>query len=391
MGNPDQELDAEAARPRLPAAAARKQCIRLLTRRDLTVFFDAIPATLLVLNRSRQLIFANHALLRQLGMKNCRALCGKRPGEIFNCAHALTEPGGCGTTAFCRYCGAFRAMVRSYGGKQITENCRIMLAGKGRKPKALDLKITATPMKLHGMNITVFYAQDITHQLRRDALERVFFHDILNTAGAARGYLEILSDPARRADARALTDTALDISTRLVHELQNQRTLLSAERGDLKTAPRRINAADAIKRAAREYDGHPLAGSIAVKADLREAGFDLNADPALLDRVLDNLVKNALEASKAGQTVTLRAARAGGKGLFSVHNESTMPDAAQKQVFHGSFSTKGAGRGLGTYSVRLLTEGYLGGKISFSSSEKEGTSFTVSLPLKPSRKQPCAP
>lgn len=49
------------------------------------------------------------------------------------------------------------------------------------------------------------------------------------------------------------------------------------------------------------------------------------------------------------------------------------------QIFQRSFSTKGKGRGIGTYSVRLLSENYLKGNISFVSNEYEGTIFTVEL------------
>ena len=48
-----------------------------------------------------------------------------------------------------------------------------------------------------------------------------------------------------------------------------------------------------------------------------------------------------------------------------------------------TFSTKGAGRGLGTYMLRFLTEQYLGGSAEFSSSEKDGTTFRIRIPLKP--------
>jgi signal transduction histidine kinase len=62
---------------------------------------------------------------------------------------------------------------------------------------------------------------------------------------------------------------------------------------------------------------------------------------------------------------------------FWVHNPGVMPREVQLQVFHRSFSTKGVGRGLGTYSIKLLTERYLKGTASFKSSPEEGTVFTV--------------
>ncbi len=38
-------------------------------------------------------------------------------------------------------------------------------------------------------------------------------------------------------------------------------------------------------------------------------------------------------------------------------------------------------RGLGTYSVKLLTERYLGGAVTFTSTQEEGTTFRVCYPL----------
>ena len=64
-----------------------------------------------------------------------------------------------------------------------------------------------------------------------------------------------------------------------------------------------------------------------------------------------------------------------------MHNAGSMPDAVRDQVFQRSFTTKpGPGRGIGTYSIKLLTERYLGGVVSFTTSPAGGTTFTVSLP-----------
>ena len=53
----------------------------------------------------------------------------------------------------------------------------------------------------------------------------------------------------------------------------------------------------------------------------------------------------------------------------------------QLQVFQRSFSTKGTDRGLGTYSMKLLSERYLHGSVSFTSTPEEGTIFRARYPL----------
>jgi signal transduction histidine kinase len=92
-----------------------------------------------------------------------------------------------------------------------------------------------------------------------------------------------------------------------------------------------------------------------------------------------NLLKNSLEATPQEGIVTAGCDAFDDKIRFWVRNESVMPQEVQMRIFQRSFSTKGKGRGLGTYSIRLMTENYLNGKVSFVSNETEGTVFSVVL------------
>lgn len=109
----------------------------------------------------------------------------------------------------------------------------------------------------------------------------------------------------------------------------------------------------------------------------------LISDRALLHRILSNMIKNALEASLPGDQVSLGCQQHGRAVRFWVHNPGVIPPDAQLQIFQRSFSTRGPGRGLGTYSIRLLGEVYLGGEVSFKSSPGNGTTFEINLPVEP--------
>ena len=104
-------------------------------------------------------------------------------------------------------------------------------------------------------------------------------------------------------------------------------------------------------------------------------------DRQLLRRVLGNMLKNALEATLPHGTVTLSCMDGGDAMTFCVHNPGVMPPEVQLQIFQRSFSTKGeSGRGIGTYSMKLFGERYLGGTIDFVSNQEEGTTFHLRLP-----------
>jgi len=102
-----------------------------------------------------------------------------------------------------------------------------------------------------------------------------------------------------------------------------------------------------------------------------------------LTRVLGNLLKNALEASHPGETVTLGCRRQETDIVLWCHNEGVLTKEVQAQVFRNCFSTKGAGRGVGTYGIKLLSEKYLQGRAEFVSSPETGTVFTLTFPIAP--------
>jgi signal transduction histidine kinase len=92
------------------------------------------------------------------------------------------------------------------------------------------------------------------------------------------------------------------------------------------------------------------------------------------------MVKNALEASPAGDVVTLGVDKSESELHFWVHNAAVIPLAYQQRIFQRDFSTKGSGRGLGTYSMQLLGR-FLSGDVSFESASGSGTRFTLRLPV----------
>jgi signal transduction histidine kinase len=215
---------------------------------------------------------------------------------------------------------------------------------------------------------------------RRRALERLFFHDVINLAGGLRGMVELMQqikDPER---LHRLTKDVSAISDSLLDEILAQRELSSAEAGDYHARAEDMLVVDLFHEVAHHLRHHDAARSHAIVVE-PAGGHVIRADHTLARRVLVNMLKNALEASPRDSEVRMTAtADPDGLVRLSVHNQGFMPRAVQLQMFQRSFSTKGADRGLGTYSMKLFTEKYLGGRLAFESSEEAGTTFSVSLP-----------
>ncbi|MFZ4775235.1 MAG: ATP-binding protein [Terrimicrobiaceae bacterium] len=356
-----------------------QQALRISEWKEMREFMDAIPDMLVAVNSTRQIVFANKAALEFFHANDLPEIWGKRPGEVAGCIHSAETPGGCGDSDACKVCGAFRAMMRGLQGDISTEECRMTLVGGF----PLDLRIWARPFQLEGERFVFLSIQDISDEKRRQILEKIFFHDLLNTAGGLQSVSDIMefSTPEEFQEMRNLI---VSLSGQLVDEILAQRELLAAERGELYVEMKTVDSLEAIDRVVSTYQRHQAGDGKHICVAEECDSFTFPCDSALLLRVLGNLAKNALEASPVGGEVTVGCSIVpGGKARFLVHNKGVIPRSHQLQIFNRPFSTKGNGRGLGTYSVKLLTERFLHGRAGFFSSEQEQTTFFVELPIKP--------
>lgn len=374
---------------RASAAELDRQCRRFSDAWFFGELLHYVPDMVLILNAERQIVYANRAALGAAGVEAPGAILGLRPGEAFHCRHAVATDGGCGTTAFCRYCGAAKSIQRSQQGDAAVDECR-MTVERGAVEEALDLRVWATPMVVDGERFTFFILADIADEKRRVILERIFLHDLTNTASALQGFSELLGmvalDPGTREE---YTRRVADLSGRILDEIDAHRQLVAAEHGELRLDPRPLRSGAILEEIRSTYARPDVLDNrhLALAGDAADADF--TSDATLLRRVVGNMVKNAIEASAPGETVTLGCRAEGGEVAFWVHNATYMSENVRLQVFNRSFSTKGAGRGLGTYSMKMLTEQYLGGRIAFTSTEAGGTTFTAHVPVR--RQGPARP
>jgi signal transduction histidine kinase len=344
------------------------------------MLIDAIPSPALLLDTMRRAVMGN-ALLRETFHLSGEEFIGSRPGELLGCLFSKESPQGCGSGAHCTVCGALRAILLCHDeGGQSVQECQIVLGGA--EEGALDLEVTATSAVLDGEPYILVVFKDVSSEKRRSVLERLFFHDLLNTVGGIHGLAQLLSSetpslPERDQECR---QWLRKLSEQLIDEIIHQRKLLSAERGDFTPEIGIVETGNLLREVQALYSGHDICiGKSLVLGDV--CSSSILSDRQILRRILGNLVKNALEASERGSTVTISCTENDHDITFLVNNPGIMPREVQLQLFRRSFSTKGeVGRGIGTYSVKLFGERYLKGKVAFESSERDGTTFSFSLP-----------
>jgi signal transduction histidine kinase len=223
----------------------------------------------------------------------------------------------------------------------------------------------------------------------REDVEQITRHDIKTPLlGVLSGitYLENYTGLDREQkemldDMRQAVNTGMDLISRSLD-------LYKMETGAYEYAPADVDILSVCRRVADDLSELAAQRGVAVKASFGDEplacgdALILSVEENLFYAVLANLVKNGIEASAPGETVSMRMT-ADSEFFVAVHNRAPVPEAVRAHFFD-KYATAGkrTGTGLGTYSARLMVE-VMGGRIDMDSSEERGTTVTVALPRQP--------
>ncbi len=225
----------------------------------------------------------------------------------------------------------------------------------------------------------------------REEVEAINRHDLKNPLMVLMNMPEALQACGSLTEAQKKILRLTDVACGQMLEMINRTVdLFKMEKGVYTVHAVPVNALQLIEQAfsalqplikakdllvATTAGGRPVA---------RGDSFTVLGEQLLAYSMLANLLKNAVEASPAGGTVTvsLGAPESGEQGpaRISIHNHGAIP-AAIRSRFFAKFTTAGKerGTGVGAYSARLMAR-TLGGEIGFQSSEETGTTITIQLP-----------
>lgn len=339
----------------------------------------AVEGLVAVLDKNRQVLAVNHELLVMAGVEDPEQSLGLRAGELLGCVHAHETPAGCGTSRFCSTCGAAIATTTSLATGQPVERICAMQVERGGVPRDLYLSVRACPIHVSGEPFLLLFMQDISRAQQLAALERIFFHDVNNLLTGLVGTSEVLEEQPQ--EAPALAHEIATLARRLHQEIAIQRALTDSELSRYRPHNVSTTSGELLGELRNVYAHHPIARGLALRFD-EASPVALEVDAALLMRVLSNMITNACEASKTGDAVVVTATAPDPQQVeLSVWSAVPIQPAHQLRVFQRNYSTKGGqGRGLGTYSMKLLGESYLGGKVGFESNPAQGTRFWIRLP-----------
>jgi signal transduction histidine kinase len=230
--------------------------------------------------------------------------------------------------------------------------------------------------------VTIRRLRGATEQ--REDLLRAVSHDIRNPLQIVVLQAQrLLRGPGEERTRRAAAGV-LTAARRIDRMLRDLADSAKAESGRIDLAWAQVPLRDFVDQLLDTSDGVFEVGRVAneIPGDLPP----VLADPDRLDRILANLVGNALKYSQAG--VRIRAEAAGEEIRISVVDHGPgITDGDLPRIFERYYRGQrheGEGLGLGLYIVRKLVEAH-GGRISAESRLGEGSTFTFTLPASPAQ------
>ncbi|HOX23764.1 MAG TPA: NADH-quinone oxidoreductase subunit H [Elusimicrobiales bacterium] len=200
---------------------------------------DSMLNLVAILNSKRQLVFANTQFLKTFN-RDLDSILGLRGGEIFKCAHAAQN---CGTSKYCLECGAAKVMDAALNHlNQQLEECDILPEKAGDE---INLLVYGTPFEHQKERFMLLAAVDTSSAKRKAVLERLFFHDLINTASGIKGLLALMAaNPT--SDWDQYVKLAATGAETLVEQILSQKDLSAAERGELQPTFTTVSSLDML-------------------------------------------------------------------------------------------------------------------------------------------------
>jgi PAS domain S-box-containing protein len=279
--------------------------------------------------------------------------------------------------------------VRALRGEEV-RNVEIRLERDGAPPTWVSL--SAAPIRtvegdLQGAVTTI---ADVTAnhamQEQRDDMLRTISHDLRTPLTVVVAQAQMLE--RRPEDREAIVRRAGSIRTsaaRMASMIEDLVDVVRLEAGHVRIEPRPVE----LRPFAQELRER-LRGAVAVerlRLDLPEGLPPALADPPRLERILVNLITNALKYSPADAEAVLSAEERDGQVRISVRDRGAgiAPDELPRlfqRFYRSPAATRQEGLGLGLYITRLLVEAQ-GGRIAAESEPGRGSVFHVTLPASP--------
>ena len=177
---------------------------------------------------------------------------------------------------------------------------------------------------------------------------------------------------AQAKEMLEIIDKSIDHSNRIINDLLDYAREMHLELQE--SSPRSLLNATLLTM--------KIPGKIKIR-DLTSDENKIRVDPDKIERVFLNLIKNAVDAMPKGGTLEVKSTRTDSNVEISFADTGVgIPEEVLKKIYTPLYTTKAQGMGFGLAICKRLVEAH-GGEISVETAVGKGTTFTITLPIKP--------
>jgi len=239
----------------------------------------------------------------------------------------------------------------------------------------------------------IIVVRDITFRKQWDYVQEQVLsgitHDLRGPLSAIMGYLDLLKRQVKDAAPKAQEYLLLarEAGTRLTQMISDILDVVRFEQGKIDMEIQSISVDDTFERIKNIFGVTAGQKNVHLKLELAEGGMHVSGDPKLLERVLDNLVGNAIKFTPPEGDITVSAKREGRRMVFSVSDTGRgIPKEAQSRIFDKFQQVRpgdrSGGYGLGLAVVKFIVDAHKG-EIRVESEPEKGSTFTFWIPDQP--------
>lgn len=246
----------------------------------------------------------------------------------------------------------------------------------------VQFSISACTARLHGKDVSIVTFNDITREMENNESEswtrliRVLTHEIMNTVTPIASLSSALSqnlDAYDTEDVRSALGTISSSSEGLISFVQSYRSLTHIAAPIRKAFYLRDLVNDSVTIAQANWPS--------AKVSYHELSEDiiLYADYGQISQVMNNLIKNAVQAGASDIDITASIDKRERTVINVANNGEPISETGREQIFVPFYTTKGvSGTGVGLSLCRQIIR-LNGGTINLTSSTPEATVFTIVL------------
>lgn len=246
----------------------------------------------------------------------------------------------------------------------------------------VQFSISACTARLHGKDVSIVTFNDITREMENNESEswtrliRVLTHEIMNTVTPIASLSSALSqnlDAYDTEDVRSALGTISSSSEGLISFVQSYRSLTHIAAPVRKAFYLRDLVNDSVTIAQANWPS--------ARVSYHELSEDiiLYADYGQISQVMNNLIKNAVQAGASDIDITASIDKRERTVINVANNGEPISETGREQIFVPFYTTKGvSGTGVGLSLCRQIIR-LNGGTINLTSSTAEATVFTIVL------------